>query len=67
MTAMELMDTLGEVDEELFWPVLEAPVRRRTRRALRTVLVAAAVLALLALAALAASESGLLERFFPGG
>ena len=66
MTAMELMDTLGEVDEELFWPVLEAPVRRRTRRALRTVLVAAAVLALLALAALAASESGLLERFFPG-
>ena len=45
MTAMELMDTLGEVDEELFWPVLEAPVRRRTRRALRTVLIAAAVLA----------------------
>ena len=66
MTALELMESLGEVDEELFWPALNAKPRRSHRRTLRTVLIAAAVLALLALAALAASESGLLERFFPG-
>ena len=65
MTALELMDSLGQVDEALLWPALEAPARHRPRRALRAVLIAAAVLALLALAALAASESGLLERFFP--
>ncbi len=66
MTALELMDVLGEVDEELFWSALEAPARRRLHPTLRTVLIAAAVLALLALAALAASESGLLESLFPG-
>ncbi|MBR4691968.1 MAG: hypothetical protein IKP17_04340 [Oscillospiraceae bacterium] len=66
MTALELMGALGEVDEELFWPALEAPARRKPRRALRIALIAAAVLALLALAALAASESGLLESLFPG-
>ena len=61
MTALELMSTLGEVDEELVLPVLAAPARRLRRKALRIALIAAAVLALLALAALAASESGLLE------
>ena len=66
MTAPELMDILGDVEEELLVPVLFAPGKRRLRRSLRTALIAAAVLALLALAALAASESGLLERFFPG-
>ncbi len=66
MTALELMSTLGEVDEELVLPVLAAPARRLRRKALRIALIAAAVLALLALAALAASESGLLERYFPG-
>ena len=65
MTALELMDALGEAEEELLWPALAAPARRRPRRALRAALIAAAVLALLALAALAAAESGLLERFFP--
>jgi hypothetical protein len=66
VTALELMDGLGEVDEELVLPVLAAPARRLRRKALRIALIAAAVLALLALAALAASESGLLERYFPG-
>ena len=66
MTALELMSTLGEVDEELVLPALEAPARRHRRKALRAALIAAAVLALLALAVLAASESGLLERYFPG-
>ena len=65
MTALELMDALGETEEMLLWPSLEAPPRRRPRRALRAALIAAAVLVLLALAALAASESGLLARFFP--
>ena len=66
MTAWELMDSLGEVEEELLWPALNPKTHRSYRRALRIALIAAAVLALLALAALAASESGLLERFFPG-
>ena len=66
MTALDLMGSLGEVDEELFWPVLKPAARRSRRKALRVALIAAAVLALLALAALAASESGLLERLFPG-
>jgi hypothetical protein len=65
MTALELMENLGEVDEELLWTALHTKTHRRYRRALRTALIAAAVLVLLALAALAASESGLLERFFP--
>ena len=66
MTALELMGILGEAEEEMLWPALAAPARKSARRALRTALIAAAVLVLLALAALAASESGLLERFFPG-
>ena len=66
MTAWELMDGLGEVEEEMLWPALNIKTHRSYRRALRIALVAAAVLVLLALAALAASESGLLERFFPG-
>ena len=64
MTAMELMNALGEAEEELTWPVLNARTRR-PRRTLRALLVAAAMLVLLALAALAASESGLLARWFP--
>ena len=67
MTAMELMDALGGVEEELTWPLLSAPARRRSRRALRAALIAAAILVLLALAALAASESGLLARWFSPG
>ena len=66
MTALELMDSLGEVDEEMLWPALNTKTHRSYRRALRAVLIAAAVLVLLALAALAASESGLLESLFPG-
>ena len=65
MTALEPMEALGEAEEEMLWPALSAPARRRPRRALRAALIAAAVLVLLALAALAASESGLLERYFP--
>lgn len=64
MTALDLMETLGGVEEELIQPLLN-PARRRPRRAIRAALIAAAVLVLLALAALAASESGLLARFFP--
>ena len=67
MTALELMNALGDVEEELTWPLLSAPARRRPRRALRAALVAAAIFVLLALAALAASESGLLERWFSPG
>ena len=66
MTALELMDSLDAVDEELLWPALNAKAHRSYRRVLRIALIAAAVLALLALAALAASESGLLEGLFPG-
>ncbi len=66
MTALELMEALGEAEEELLWPALNTKTHRSYRRVLRTFLIAAAVLVLLALAALAASESGLLERLFPG-
>ena len=66
MTALELMDSLDAVDEELLWPALNTKTHRSYRRVLRIALIAAAVLALLALAALAASESGLLEGLFPG-
>ena len=50
MTAMELMNALGETEEELTWPVLNARTRR-PRRTLRVLLVAAAMLVLLTLAA----------------
>lgn len=66
MTAWELMDTLGGVEDDLIRDALEAPPRRRHGKALRAALIAAAVLLLLALAALAASETGLLASLFSG-
>ena len=46
MTAWELMDGLGEVEEEMLWPALNIKTHRSYRRALRIALVAAAVLVL---------------------
>ncbi len=66
MTAWELMETFGSVEDELIRDALDAPARRRHGKALRAALVAAAVLILLALAALAASETGLLANLFSG-
>ena len=65
MTAMELMETIGEAEEEFIEPVLVPPAKRRLSRPIRTALILAAVIAILALAGVAAKEAGLLAGLFP--
>ncbi len=65
MTAMELMESVGRMEEELIEPVLTPPAKKRLSRPIRTALILAAVIALLALLGVAAKETGFLERLFP--
>ena len=65
MTAWQLTEFLGEVEEELLESVLTPPVKRKLSRPVRTALILAAVIALLALLGVAAKETGFLERLFP--
>ena len=64
MTAMELMEAIGEAEEELIEPVLTPAAKKKLSRPVRTALILAAVIALLALLGVAAKEAGLLEGLY---
>ena len=64
MTAWELMEAIGEAEEELIEPVLTPAAKKKLSRPVRTALILAAVIALLALLGVAAKETGFLERLF---
>ena len=65
MTAMEIMEAVGQAEEELIEPVLAPTEKKSGGRPIRTVLILAAVIALLALLGVAAKETGFLERLYP--